>query len=491
MGYTVKKTTIRTFFKRIFSPNWENDVIHVEGDILNVCRGNGQKKIISINEIDERRVDVLEKGLYSTFSLLFLTWLLGLVWVWAYYGIKYALKKIIKRPNKKVIRKITYYSKGEELFSIHTKMKNAERLEAEIGFCPEQRIDMEEASVDEMPEEPQILQHFTEENEAQKYLDTNLKGKKNRGIIVLIVALLAWIALTSTIGDDDLSEAKRFDRLKEDSRTVYYEDIVLVSKSAYQLLFDDYYLAQNPEGQWLIVCLDDETFEALELQHEYYLKIQNGEIATQPEPVRVYGISVDSSLDFENVIDEMGKETFEAYFGTCYLDATTTPRKDTMQKSWLVTISLLIGTVIYVIVRFTKTKKRKQSLQLLEEKGLLLSAADELYACGGLSVKNGTKCSPHFLYSSRLECVIPVGDIIWYYRLVLRREEQEKLIVYTKTTQNMEVCVVGTRKTSKKNGNMLEDINDLSKQIRRYNPNVLQGYSEENKQEYQRKIMYM
>ena len=84
-----------------------------------------------------------------------------------------------------------------------------------------------------------------------------------------------------------------------------------------------------------------------------------------------------------------------------------------------------------------------------------------------------------------------MGDIIWYYRLVLRREEQEKLIVYTKTTQNMEVCVVGTSKTSKKNGNMLEDINDLSKQIRRYNPNVLQGYSEENKQEYQRKIMYM
>lgn len=459
-------------------------LIIVEGHSITIYEAFKKKKTIQKHHINGRRVSSYDDASDNLSSAVaagaggLLGYLLGTIF--AHYA---------EVEKTKASQKITYLFDDEELFSIHNGMKNANQLDASIvqmlkDSCIYTGEDIKEKE-DVLPKinkeiDNEAQMHFTDETKAKKYFKKQFQSKLRYKIfdIVLIVLLVICVYNSFFIKEDDKSNAKEFYNFINGEDELYYADIILVSNWLCKNDDEIYHYAMDEKGVLFIVQLDDEDFKKLSQQYEYYLL--DDENAVVPEPIRIYGVAEYADEELQSTISQcvqIKEDEFFSYFGNTYLDATTTPVEKQKNRWQGIFFFIALVFLVTLIARINRYKAMHEGMRVLAEGKNMLLAANELYAIGGFGKKasEGVKCTKHFLFNKDLGFIIPVEKILWCYQQTIEGSVVSNLIIYTYDKEKL---------TFTSCNNKSNQIQILMAEICHCNPNVLHGFSEENKHKY-------
>ena len=136
-------------------------------------------------------------------------------------------------------------------------------------------------------------------------------------------------------------------------------------------------------------------------------------------------------------------------------------------------LCLLFGTLALICLGMwaLQAHNLKMCLEKLKDRMILIQAANELYALGGVSAKPDQmiKVSSNFVYSKDSANIIPIEDIIWIYTKGMDNGNQ--IWVFTQDGKRISVGIVS------KTGNQDQVVMSA---VKLYKPDVLWGYSAEN-----------
>jgi hypothetical protein len=158
------------------------------------------------------------------------------------------------------------------------------------------------------------------------------------------------------------------------------------------------------------------------------------------------------------------------------------PPGDDAFAMWLVgfIVCFVLG-LIFLLITLPASGNFKKCMALLEERGLVDMAAAELESGEYEQVgKDCARLTRQFFFGKNSGMVLPYGDIQWLYRQNVKRNF---------VTVNVNL-IVSTNKLNQKvmmsyNGrNRDEELNKVFMTVAERNPNVLLGYSSENRKAY-------
>lgn len=316
----------------------------------------------------------------------------------------------------------------------------------------------------------------------------NIKGRKSLLVIgIILFVVFMGLGLIIYFGEID---AEYEVLTKNTSENVYAKLNVSLLDSAFATeTLDgkekDYYVAFDENDNPFIIVLDKDVLESLRKIQEYTLSEVEME---KPDPVMVYGNVSKSDTEVFKYLQEFLKDEdgntytideLKRVVGDNYLDTTW---DNVEQGIWALTtfsILSLIGLSL-IIIYIVRNKKSKN---LLKEYGRELEKIEEDVNSGrGIHNK---ECSVYltdkylFSYANGVK-LIEIKDIVWIYPFTTKQNGMtisKSIYVITNNGKSNVITVANT--WSKKNKNAFEELyQDIINKV----PNVLVGYSKENKE---------
>lgn len=321
--------------------------------------------------------------------------------------------------------------------------------------------------------------------DSKKILEKYLKPAAALKIIgwVLLVASVAMLVMgivSAGNANSDAGSPEEFHPLYSDKGEYVYLDVVSISN---WLIKDDgktYYVVMDREGYSYTVQVSDSEYKKMDDQYDYFMD----DDAVMPKAYRLKGVAKETGKELSRDIADcvgIASYEYEDYFGTMYLDATSTPGDDAFAL-WLVgfIVCFVLG-LIFLLICLPASGNFKKCMALLEERGLVDMAAAELESGEYEQVgKDCARLTRQFFFGKNSGMVLPYGDIQWLYRQNVKRNF---------VTVNVNL-IVSTNKLNQKvmmsyNGrNRDEELNKVFMTVAERNPNVLLGYSSENRKAY-------
>lgn len=235
-----------------------------------------------------------------------------------------------------------------------------------------------------------------------------------------------------------------------------------------------------------IVDLNDKTREALNSIYDYSYAEEKQE--EKPSPITIKGMTKTIPSDLKKIaIDAYNKlydekilttTNFSDYLGVVYLDTFESPMTDLTTELIVCLPSLIIGAII-LFVYFRKDIVTKKCIEKLE--GKWEEVLQEMDASDNFYFKKAKAyITRNYVvsYAGGLE-VYPHNDIVWIYPHEYRYNgnlSQKSIMMVTKNGKAHKLATVSA---SKKNLNTFDEMYDT---LMNRMPNVLSGYTKENKE---------
>lgn len=234
-----------------------------------------------------------------------------------------------------------------------------------------------------------------------------------------------------------------------------------------------------------IVDLNDKTRESLNAIYDYSYAEEKQE--EKPNSVTIKGMTKTIPSDLKKIAidayntlyDEkiLNTSNFSDYLGVVYLDTYESPMTD-LTTELIVCLPFLIIGVIVIFVYFRKNMVTKKCIEKLE--GKWEEVLQEMDASDNFYFKKAkVYVTRNYVvsYAGGLE-VYPYSDIVWIYPHEYRYNgslSQKSIMMVTK---NGKAHKLATISASKKNLNTFDEMYDT---LMNRMPNVLSGYTKENK----------
>lgn len=316
----------------------------------------------------------------------------------------------------------------------------------------------------------------------------NIKGHKSM-LVIGIILFVVFMGLGLLIYSDEVN-AEYEVLTKNTSENVYAKLNVSLLDSAFATeTLDgkekDYYIAFDENDNPFIIVLNKSGLESLRKIQEYTLSEVKIE---KPNPVMVYGNVSKSDTEvfkyLQNFLkDDDGNtysiEDLKKVVGDNYLDTTWDNVEQGIWALILFGVFSLSGLIL-IIVYFVRNKKSKK---ILEECGRELEKIEEDVKSGkGIHNK---KCKVYLtdrylLSYAGVVKLIELNDIVWVYPFITKQNGiaiSKCIYIITNNGKSNVIAMVNT--WGKKNKNAFEELyQDIINKV----PNVLVGYSKENKE---------
>lgn len=243
-----------------------------------------------------------------------------------------------------------------------------------------------------------------------------------------------------------------------------------------------YYYVQDEEGYIFIAKISDETMEKVKKAYDeekenfsYYLE---GYIFNIPEDVKQLAMS-ELSEYFEGA-PTITEETYEDYFGKTYLDEEITP--DTEFNGFIIGWGVFLGGIgivllIWYIASAIRVHKYTKNANLEDVKYELQKSTAKCFP------KETIYLTDKYIISkvNGLLRVNEYEDFVWIYNLKAQQYGHTVNIFLTVKTKDKKQFHIATSLDE----NRLIEIMSL---IKEKNPQVLVGFTDENKEEYKKYI---
>ena len=301
--------------------------------------------------------------------------------------------------------------------------------------------------------------------------------------IVLVIASLAMLVmgiLTAAGLVGTTEDPVMFDNEDTKSGTYAYIKVVGISDWVYKVDGDTYYVVLDKNHDAYVVRVSNSEFNKMDEQNEYFME----DDASMPKAYQLSGVARKLTTNYRNEIaDCFDIPSYESqdYFGTMYLDATSTPGTDGMAM-WMVGFILcLTFGILFLAISLPASGNFKKCVAALEERGMLDMAAAELES--GTCEQVGKDCAKlgrQFIFGKNSGIVLPYSEIQWLYRQTVKRN-------FITVAVNLVVCTNKLNQkvlVSYKGKNRDEDLNKVFMTVAERNPHALLGYSSENRKEY-------
>ena len=299
-------------------------------------------------------------------------------------------------------------------------------------------------------------------------------------LVIASVAMLAMGILSASGATGAAGSPEKFHIEDTEKGTYAYIKAVGISDWIYKVDGNTYYVVLDKNDNAYVVRVSDSQFKKMGDQNEYFME----DDSVMPKAYELTGIARKLTKNHRDEIAsvfDIPSYRSEDVFGTMYLDATSTPGDDAFAL-WLVgfIVCFVLG-LIFLLICLPASGNFKKCMALLEERGLVDMAAAELESGEYEQVgKDCARLTRQFFFGKNSGMVLPYGDIQWLYRQNVKRNF---------VTVNVNL-IVSTNKLNQKvmlsyNGrNRDEELNKVFMTVAERNPNVLLGYSSENRKAY-------
>ena len=211
--------------------------------------------------------------------------------------------------------------------------------------------------------------------------------------------------------------------------TYSYIDVLLLSDWVYEMTGEEnytFYEAMDPDGNWFLINLDEETFEPLKKHVDAYYAYLSDDYTdyAYPAPTRLSGMPTYISFDDTQALSEYYRVSFAEvgdFFGGYYLNEGAS-NADVNAVLYL-TGAFLFGLAFLAIALQVSAVNRnyKKSEQRLYALGLLDAAEADFSAPQSVRFeKPRLILSERFVYSGSSGWVLPYEDIGWAYQRTQR-----------------------------------------------------------------------
>lgn len=316
----------------------------------------------------------------------------------------------------------------------------------------------------------------------------SIKGRKSL-LVIGIILFVVFMGLGLLIYSGEVNTEYEV-LTKNTSENVYAKLNVSLLDSAFATeTLDgkekDYYIAFDEDGNPFVIVLDKDGLEDLRKIQEYTLSETEMD---KPDPVMVYGNVSKSDTEVFKYLQEFLKDEdgntytideLKRVVGENYLDTTWDNKEEGIFALILFGVFSLSGLTL-IIFYFVRNKKSKE---LLEEYGRELEKIEEdINNSRGIHNK---ECKVYLTdkyllsYGNGVK-LIELNDIVWIYPFITKQNgitTSKSIYVITNNGKSNIIAVVNT--WGKKNKASYEELyQDIINKV----PNVLVGYSKENKE---------
>ena len=265
--------------------------------------------------------------------------------------------------------------------------------------------------------------------------------------------------------------------------TMAYIDVVGVSNWLYNYDGAIYYSVEDAEGYLYTVRLKDSQLKAMSAQEEYWNR--TSETDPMPDAYRLVGYVQKTSDDVRENLSQswdIPVEEYDQYFGENFLNATTSVGAEN-SAGWFVgaLFSGLFG-LVFVILQSRAASQSKKCLRVLEENCLLEKAAQQLENSETHIVigKNRGIMTQDFIFGKGTGAVLAYKDILWAYK-----QDQKRNFVLVNSYLIAATTWMGAQGIVDLNGpDKTGCIGEALAVIGERNPDVLLGYTKENRKAY-------
>lgn len=277
-----------------------------------------------------------------------------------------------------------------------------------------------------------------------------------------------------------------------DSGTYSYLDVAMVSNWLLDVSGDENYTiyeAMDPDGNWFLISLDQETYATLSKQFEAYQTYftENPENFTLPAPIRLTGMTEyllsDDAARIATVFEDATAADINAYYGSYYFNEGAS---DLFSGAMLYLLGTLLSGLFFLVLVLQGGSQRKnyqKSERRLYERGLLDIADAEFSAPQSIRFpKANLILSQRFVFSGGSGYILPYEEIGWAYQ----RTQRSYGIPVSK--QIIAGLVNGKTVVLASRGVNDQVLTDTARAIYTANPNCLIGYSFDNIKLYQERV---
>ncbi len=311
---------------------------------------------------------------------------------------------------------------------------------------------------------------------------------------VLLAVMAVSIVMAAVAGSrDDTAEATLFDALYAEPGSYAYLDVVEISDWLYRNGDDVYYTAGDADAYYYTVRLSPSQYNDMAAQQAYWNRASDD--MPMPEPYRLYGLAGNASDEIiENVASvwDMTADEYDMYFGSKFLNGTTTPAEEQSAIWFLVALFTFLFGLVFLLLAGRAGSLARRCLKRLDELGQVEAAGAELDAALAnlspdtcLSLLNGKLLmTEHFVFARRSGVAVPYTDIQWCFLRVQQAYAfitNTILVVYTHQIRNMPLLGAANKNAD------ADAVEAAIARIREKNPETLFGFTVENRTEYKQR----
>ena len=307
------------------------------------------------------------------------------------------------------------------------------------------------------------------------------------GAIVLAVVF----AVTLTIGllalTAETPDPVEFYPSETLTGTMAYIDVVGVSNWLYQYDSAVYYSVEDAEGYLYTVRLKDSQLKEMYAQEEYWNRTT--ETAPMPEAYRLVGYVQKTGNDVRESLAQSWDITEAEYsqvFGENFLNATTSAGAENSAIWFVAALISGLFSLLCFVLQMKAASLSKKCLAVLENRCLLEKAAQQLQNKQMQVVigKNRGIMTEDFIFGKGTGAVLAYSDIVWAYKQDAKRYGMDVNGYLMAATVWMNAQGIIDLNAPDKTG----CIGDALAIIGRRNPQVLLGYTNENRRAYREAV---
>jgi hypothetical protein len=303
------------------------------------------------------------------------------------------------------------------------------------------------------------------------------------GAVVLAVVLAVTLVMGIMALNAEVPDPVEFYHTETPTGTMAYIDVVGISNWLYDYDGAVYYSAEDAEGYLYTVRLSDKQLKEMSAQADYWNR--ETETAPMPEPYRLVGYVQKATDNIrESLAQSWGitEAEYLEYFGENFINATTNLGAE-KSAGWFIgaLFSGLFWLLCLVLYGRAASVSRK-CLAVLENNCLLEKAAQQLKNKEAQLVigKNRGILTQDFIFGRGTGAVLAYNDILWAYQQDAKRNFMNVNSYLIAATGWMGTQNIVDLNAPDKTGCICDALAVIS----RRNPNVLLGFTKENRRAY-------
>lgn len=307
------------------------------------------------------------------------------------------------------------------------------------------------------------------------------------GAVILAVALAVTLFMGLSALNAEVPDPVEFYPIETPIGVMAYIDVVGVSNWLYDYDGAVYYSVEDAEGYLYTVRLKDSQLQAMAAQEAYWNR--ETETAPMPQPYRLVGYVQKATDDVRESLAQSWDITeaeYLEYFGDNYLNATTSVGAEKAAGWFIGALFSGLFCLLCIVLYARAAAMSRKCLAVLEERCLLEKAAQQLQNKDAQLVigKNRGVLTEDFIFGKGTGMVLTYSDILWAYKQDAKRNFMVANSYLFAATDWMNPQGVVDLNGPDKTG----CIGDALAVIGRRNPNVLLGYTNENRKAFREAV---